>query len=72
MENFYHLLNQSVEVFHRKLSHLIDKYKTFITNVYNKIKDYLINEQSKFSIIEDILKFLKNYNEKYSGKLGVL
>ena len=62
-EYFQNLLNQQVEVFHPKMSYLIDKYKLFIINIYNNIKESLIkdssNENHKFSIIKDIFKFLK-------------
>ena len=75
LEYFHHLLNQQVEVFHPKMSYLIGKYKLFIINIYNNIKESLIkdssNENHKFSIIKDIFKYIKNYNEKYSSKIDI-
>ena len=75
LEYFHHLLNQQVEVFHPKMSYLIDKYKLFIINIYNNIKESFIkdssNENHKLNIIKDIFKFLKNYNEKYSSKIDI-
>ena len=40
----------------------MEKYKLLVRNVYNKIKESLVNEipnnNNKFTIIEDIYKFL--------------
>ena len=44
-------------------------------NIYNKIKDNLIVNVSlnkeKFSIINDIYKFLENYNKTYSANINL-
>ena len=31
----------------------------------------IYNQKKKFSIIEDILKFISNYNSKYNTKLNI-
>ena len=75
MDNFHHLLNESVEEYHPKLSDLIDKYKTYIINVYAKIKEIMVNsiqdKREKFSIVKDIYKFFTNYNQIYSDKINM-
>ena len=75
LEYFHHILNTNIEVFHPKLSFLIEKYKSVIISVYNKIKDSIIKEighkNEKFSIINDIYEYLNNYNKKYSSKIDI-
>lgn len=43
----YHLLNESVEVFHPKLSYLIHKYEQFLNTIYIKIKESLVINSEK-------------------------
>ena len=65
---------KKVDVFHPKISFLIEKYKSFIINIYIKIKESFINNSSKpkevFSVINDIYKLLNNYNAKYQTELN--
>ena len=69
IENFHRLLNESIEVYHPKISYLIYKYQIYLKSVYFKIKDSLIKEipvkKEKFSIIVAIINFISNYNRKY-------
>ena len=75
MENFHRLLNESIEVYHPKISYAIYKYKIYLTSIYSKIKDALIKKipvkKEKFSIIEDITNFISNYNSKYKSNLDI-
>lgn len=75
LENFHRLLNESIEVYHPKISYLIHKYKEFLKSIYSKIKDSLLIDiqikKEKFSIIEDILNFISNYNHKYKTNLNI-
>ena len=75
LESFHHVLNQSLKVYHPKISYLIDKYKEYLINIYNKIKVSIVNineeKAEKFSIINDIYKFLKKYNEKYKSNINI-
>lgn len=73
LEYYHHLLNESCEVFHPKLSYLIHKYKQFLVTIYVKIKESLVKnndtKNEKFSIINDIKKFFYEYNKKYKQKI---
>ena len=75
LESFHHLLNQTLKVYHPKLSYLIEKYKKFLINTYNKIKESIVNinenKIEKFSIINDIYKFIDQYNEKYKTTINI-
>ena len=75
MENFHRLLNESIEVYHPKISYAIYKYKIYLKSIYSKIKDALIKKipvkKEKFSIIEDIINFISNYNSKYKSNLDI-
>ena len=42
-ESFHHVLNQTLKVYHPKLSYLIEKYKKILINTYNKIKESIVN-----------------------------
>ena len=75
LESFHHVLNQTLKVYHPKLSYLIEKYKKFLINTYNKIKESIVNinenKIEKFSIINDIYKFIDQYNEKYKTTINI-
>ena len=76
IENFHKNLNLSLEVYHPKLSYLISKYANYLKNIYDRIKDSLINPviemKEKYSVINDIMSYLKNYKNKYNCKLDVI
>jgi len=73
VESFHHTLNIELDVFHPKLSYLIEKYKIFIIKVFNKVKETLINpipiKNEKFSVVKDIYSFFNKYNKQYHSKL---
>jgi hypothetical protein len=76
LESFHGHLNQILQCYHPKISYLINKYKIYLINLYEKIKSNLVNNNSsenneKFSIIGDILKFVKNYNNKYKTNINI-
>ena len=75
LEYFNHILNISIEVYHPKLSFLIEKYKMLILSLYNKIKESIIKDKGikkeKFSIFNDIYEYLNNYNNKYLTKINI-
>ena len=52
---------------------MINKYKDYLIKVYEKIKSSIVNKENvkieKFSIVEDIISFISNYNNKYKEKL---
>ena len=54
---------------------MIEKYKSLIKSLYNKIKESIINnnesKKEKFSIIKDIYEYLINYNNKYKSKINI-
>lgn len=61
IENFHHSLNCELDVFHPKLSYLSENYKNYIINVFNKVKEILINriqnKAEKFSVVNNIIGF---------------
>ena len=73
IENFHCNINKKLECFHPKISYLVTKYKEYLLSIYNKIKLALVNKinpkKEKFSIVVDILKFIKNLNDKYKEKI---
>ena len=75
LESFHNYLNNTLEAFHPKISYLIEKLKFITIKKYdeykNSIKKPKMPIHKKFSIIEDIYKFITNYNEKYKTKLNV-
>ena len=75
LENFHKIMNENIEVYHPKLAYLIYKYKNFLISVYSKLKDsFVLNippKREKFSVINDIYKFISNYNKKYSNKINI-
>ena len=55
---------------------MIDKYKKYLKQVYEKIKTSLINpknlsDKEKFSVVSDVLTFIKKYNEKYNTNIDI-
>ena len=44
LENFHHLLNASIEVYHPKVSYLIYKYKEYLIMIYQKVKESLVKD----------------------------
>ena len=62
-------MNLSLEVYHPKLSYLISKYAIYLKNIYVHIKNSLINPvietKEKYSVINDIMSYLKNYKNKF-------
>ena len=74
LESFHNYLNNTLEAFHPKISYLIEKLKFITIKKYdeykNSIKKPKMPKHKKFSIIEDIYKFITNYNEKYKTKLN--
>ena len=56
-------------IYNPKISFMISKYKDYLIKVYEKIKSSLVNKENKkiekFSIVNDILNFISNYNIKY-------
>ena len=68
-------MNSELDVFHPKLSYLIDKYKIFIIKSFNKVKESIINpipaKNEKFSVVKDILAFFAKYNKQYKEKLDL-
>ena len=76
LESFHGHLNQILQCYHPKVSYLVSKYKIYLINLYEKIKSNLVNNnfcesKEKFSIIDDILKFVKNYNNKYKSNINI-
>ena len=73
IESFHHILNEQLDCFHPKISYLISKYKLYLKKIYEKIKNSLVIKhnikEEKFSIINDIYQFIKNFNSKYNTKL---
>ena len=57
------------------MSYLIFKYKDYLINTYNKLKESIINrkevEYEKFSIVNDIYKFIDQYNSKYQSNINI-
>ena len=76
LESFHGYMNQKLESYHPKISYLIEKYSEYLISVYEKIKNSLVNKIEpkieKFSIIKDIIRFIKNMNEKYSDGLNLI
>ena len=63
-------------IYHPKNSYLIYKYKILLKSIYLKIKDSLIKEievkkEKKFIIIDNIIKFISDYNYKYKTNLNI-
>ena len=63
--SFHGHMNDILQCYHPKISYLISKYKNYMVNIYEKIKSNLLKNNNsniveKFSIINDILKFIKN------------
>lgn len=75
IESFHLVLNKILNVYHPKISYLIFKYKEYLIKIYNKIKDSFVNhipnEKKKFSIINDIYRFIEQYNSKYSTNINI-
>ena len=44
LENFHHLLNATIEVYHPKVSYLIHKYKEYLIMLYQKVKESLVKD----------------------------
>ena len=75
LESFHGHLNQMLQCYHPKITYLISKYKIYLINIYDKIKSNLFNKNNilftkKFSVVDDILLFIKNYNDKYHTKIN--
>ena len=64
-----------METYHPKISFLIDKYKEYLISIYNKVKTSLVDKNDpiikKFSIVNDIILFIKNMNLKYKDGLNL-
>ena len=75
LENFHHLLNAAIEVYHPKVSYLIYKYKEYLITIYRKVKESLVKNtkivKNKFSVVDDVLMFISEYNKKYKTKLNI-
>jgi len=73
IERFHKSLYDALECIHPKISDLIERYKEYLINLYNKISASFINridaEPEKFSIIKDIKNFILKYNNKYKSEL---
>ena len=73
MESFHGTFNEILDSYHPKISFMINKYKDYLIKVYEKIKSSIVNKEKvkieKFSIVEDIISFISNYNNKYKEKL---
>ena len=73
LEAFHSTLNNSLDCYDPKISFLITKYKEYLLKIYDKIKSSLVNKvnysNKKFSVINDILLFIQNFNRKYKTKL---
>lgn len=59
-----------------KISYLISKYKNYLINIYEKVKSNLVCNNcpinnKKFSVVDDIFKFIKNYNNKYHSNINI-
>lgn len=44
LENFHHLLNKAIEVYHPKVSYLMHKYKKYLIMIYQKVKKSLVKD----------------------------
>ena len=68
LESFHHILNETLD-YHPKLSFLIEKYKIYLKNKFDKIKNSILvkteKKEEKFSVVNDIFNFISNYNKKY-------
>ena len=66
----------NLEVFHPKFSYLMEKYKIYLIKIYNKIKESFVNKikikQENFSVINDILEYISNFNKKYKTKINFI
>ena len=75
IESFHAMMNNSFDCFHPKISYLIYKFKLYLIKVGEKIKNSLVEKveikNTRFSIINDIFNFLKNYNNKYNTELDI-
>ena len=75
IESFHGYMNHKLESFHPKISYLIDNYKEYLVLIYNKIKSCLVNKSEfkieKFSIVNDIINYIKNMNDKYKDGLNL-
>ncbi len=76
LEWFHGYLNDTLQCFHPKILYLISKYKLYLINIYENININLVNNDTKktvekFSIVADILKFIKNYNIKSKTKINI-
>ena len=67
VESFHAYLNSILESYHPKISYLIEKYSEYLRNVYLKFKTSLVKnsvlKKEKFSIINDILSFIRNFKK---------
>ena len=45
IESFHQVLNKTLGVYHPKMSYLIFKYKDYLINTYNKLKESIINRK---------------------------
>ena len=75
IESFHSYMNNTLDCFHPKISYLIHKYKEYLIKIYEKIKNCFVNKieikHEKFSIINDILTFITNYNKKYRTNIDI-
>lgn len=62
LEYFHHILNTNIEVFYPNLSYLIEKYKSLISSLYNKIKESIVKDigEKKTKVQSSLIKYLKN------------
>lgn len=66
----------SLDVYHPKISYLVEKYKTYLIKIYDNIKENFINPKEKkiekFSVVKDIIRYISNYNKKYGTKIEII
>ena len=66
----------NLEVYHPKVSFLLEKYNLYLKKVYENIKESMIVPKvlktEKFSIINDIIKFISNYIKKYGSNIDII
>lgn len=75
IESFHSYFNKILETLHPKISYLISKYKEYLLLIYNRVKSSLVNKYEKkiekFSVVKDIVLFIKNINQKYKDGLNL-
>ena len=74
LKSFHNLLNNIIDSFHPRVSHLVEKLKIIVIRKYEEYNDSIkkpkIPGHKKYSLILDIYKFINNYNDKYKTSIS--